>query len=114
MTVLGMSLMMHGGLPKAAATKDNKLNGMARFMIVSILAEALISLSALAIGIISVLGIIPGMPPIAGFAFISLNVAITSAWVAATMLFKGMNFQVVKALFCAALSPNPSKYMKQI
>ena len=114
MTVLGMSLMINGRLPKPAATKDNKLNRTARFVIVSILAEALISLSALAIGIISVLGIIPGMPPMAGFAFISLSVGITSAWIASAILFKGANFQIAKALFCAALSPNPDKYLHQI
>jgi len=111
MFALSLSLASHEQLPRPDATQDKKMNGTARFMLVTALTETLISISALVIGTLGWLGIIPGMPPAAGFALIALSVGITSSWITCTMLYKGKNVKNVKELIFAAFSSNPGAHL---
>jgi len=109
MFTLGITLASQGKISPPTA-KDNKLNGTARFMVAGLCMDTLISISALAIGIIGLLGIIPGMPPVAGFALIALNVAITSSWLTLVILFQKYTWTITKVLLCAAVSSKPEEY----
>lgn len=115
MYIISFSLMSHSKRFRSCfddeEIKNKKLTGLPKIIIASILADAFLSITSLVIGILGLLGIIPGLPPAASFTFIGLSAAIIFAWINMTMLKNGENVKLAKILLQASISSDPERYL---
>ena len=105
-----VSMILGGGCidAKYPTVEDKKLNTSARVLLASIIADALISITALVVGILGVVGILHGMPPAAAYTLIGLSGFIISSWVAMAAFTKGSSLKLAKILLQAGVSSDPS------
>lgn len=83
---------------------DGKMNGGAKVAVACILGDALISITALVVGIVGLVATIHGLPPAGSYTLISLSIGITLAWIIPTVSSKGMHFVFARDLLADAFS----------
>ena len=93
---------------KQPASEGKKLNTSARVLLNLVIADALISITALVIGILGLVGILHGMPPAAAYTLVGLSGFIISSWVAMAAFSKGYSLKLAKILLQAGVSSDPS------
>lgn len=87
--------------------KDKKVNATAKIMAASIVGEALLSITALVIGILGAVGVLHGLPPAAAYTLIGYSGLITLIWVIFTALSKGVMLKGARDLLQAPFSSDP-------
>ena len=98
-----------GGCLGAEDGNVELFNKMAKVHLASIVVDALVSITALVVGILGCLSMIHGMPPAAAYTLISLSGGITLIWIALAACSKGKIFIYSKELFVRAAT-GPSNY----
>lgn len=91
--------------------EKNKLNREAKVIVSCILGDTLISATALAVGVLGIVGTIPGLPPAAAYTLITVSGAITLSWVFMAAKTNGAVFCEAANLLMAAVVPDPEPYI---
>ncbi len=102
MFITGFSVATCCGMEKAKIKEGEALNTVAKVLLASSLSDALISISALVVGILGALSIIHGMPPAASYTLIGLSGGTTLIWAALTACTKGGILNFIKKVFVHA------------
>lgn len=87
---------------------EGELSTSTKIYLIAVLSDALISISALVVGILGALSIIQGMPPAASYTLIGIGGGITLIWVAVSAFTKGKNLEFIKELCVGACNPSKS------
>ena len=100
------------GIPDPAI-ENKKLNTKARLQLASIIGDALLFITTLAIGILGAVGVLNGMPPAAAYSLLALSGAIALTWIGLIILgaLAGEPLGILrhsKNLFQAACSSDPN------
>ena len=77
-----------------------KLSTGAKIYLALTAIDTFVALTALVVGILSILAIIP-VPAIAAYTLIAISGAIITAWIAATIYTKGITFKFLKEILPA-------------
>ncbi|MFC2049387.1 hypothetical protein ACFLR2_01785 [Chlamydiota bacterium] len=101
------SLIGHCAGTTGPQVADKKLNGAARCYVATIVGDALISITALVVGILGIVGILQGLPPAASYTLIGLSGGITLSWLVMIVVSKGKILPSAMKLLQAAVSSDP-------
>jgi hypothetical protein len=91
--------------------EKNALNKEARLIVGCILCDTLVSITAIVVGVLKIIGIISIMPPGAAYALVTLSGVITLFWVFMAVKTKGNVFCEAANLLMAAVASNPEPYL---